>query len=121
MRLVSAPKYYKYSELDAGFVFFERGRYLETTIDAKYGNPKHMFEDLDTGERKCLNGAGQLNWSIDQLSEGTVCKVVFKGKVTLESGRMAGKEANQFDVYVEDTPPMKKVENTTTDSLDELE
>ena len=86
MRLLSAPKYYKYTELEAGFVFFERGKYLETSVDQKFGQPKHLFEDLDTGERKCLNGAGQLNYCMDQLNEGDICKIVFKGKKTLESG-----------------------------------
>ena len=107
MRLMSAPKYYKYTELESGFAFFERGRYLETTINAKYGNPQHLFEDLDTGERKCLNGAGQLNYSMDMLNEGDICKIVFKGKIMLEKGKMAGKEANQFDVYVEDKAPVE--------------
>tara|TARA_R110002110_G_scaffold37866_1_gene124492 strand:+ start:475 stop:834 length:360 start_codon:yes stop_codon:yes gene_type:complete len=107
---MSAPKYYKYTELESGFAFFERGRYLETTINAKYGNPQHLFEDLDTGERKCLNGAGQLNYFVDQMSEGDICKIVFKGKVLLESGKMAGKEANQFEVYAEDHVTMSNVD-----------
>lgn len=121
MRLLNAaPKYYKYTELQPGFVFFERGKYLETSIDSKFGQPKHLFEDLETGERKCLNGAGQLNYCIEQLSEGDICKIVFKGKVELTSGRMKGKEANQFDVFVEDAKPMKQVE-VKADSLDDLE
>lgn len=118
MKLMSAPTYFKYTELSEGFVFFERGEYIETTINAKYGNPQHMFRDLDSGERKCLNGAGQLNYVMDQLSEGTICKIVFKGKVLLEKGKMAGKEANQFDVYVEESTPMKKVEETATSTND---
>ena len=81
---------------------------------------RHLFEDLDTGERKCLNGAGQLNYCMEQLSEGDVCKIVFKGKVMLETGKMAGKEANQFDVFVEDSAPVKKVEDVASD-LDGLE
>ena len=117
---MSAPAYYKYTELESGFVFFERGQYIETTINARFGNAQHLFEDLDTNERKCLNGAGQLNYMMDQLSEGDICKIVFKGKVLLTSGKMAGKEANQFDVYVEESTPMKKVEETTTNS-NELE
>ena len=119
---MSAPAYYKYTELESGFVFFERGQYIETTINARFGNAQHLFEDLDTKERKCLNGAGQLNYMMDQLSEGDICKIVFKGKVLLTSGKMAGKEANQFSVYIDDSKPSPsaKVEETTTNS-NELE
>ena len=117
---MTAPKYFKYSELDEDFVFFERGKYLETTINSKYGTPQHLFEDLDTNERKCLNGAGQLNYNMDQLSEGDVCKIVFKGKITLETGKMAGKEANQFDVYVEESakPTIKPTETVDLNGLE---
>ena len=115
MRLMTAPKYYKYLELEDGFVFFERGQYLETSIDVKYGKPKHLFKDLDSGEIKCLNGAGQLNYCIDQLAEGDICKIVFKGKITLTSGKMAGKEANQFEVFVDDSKPTTKIESNSNE------
>jgi len=120
MRLMTPPTYFKYSECEPGFVFFERGKYIETTIDQKFGQPKHLFEDLDTGERKCLNSAGQLNYCMDQLAEGEICKVVFKGKITLEKGKMAGKEANQFDVFVEDAKPVT-IENPNSTNLNDLE
>lgn len=115
MKLMTAPKYYKYPELEDGFVFFERAQYLETSIDQKYGNPKHLFKDLDTNEIKCLNGAGQLNYCIDRLSEGDICKIVFKGKIKLTSGKMAGKDANQFEVYVEDSAKQETAQSNPND------
>lgn len=121
MRLVTPPKYFKYPECQAGDVLVNEGKYLETK-EGKYG-PQHYFEE-ESGEKICLNSAGQLNFLIgDNLWKGRKCKIVYKGKVELTKGPMSGKEAHNFDLFLDDSAP--KVENveptSSTTDLSSLE
>ena len=120
MELISAPRYFKYGEMNKGDILIESGVYLESK-EGRYG-VQHYFEESLTGERKVLNSSGQLNYLVDaHLSEGTKCKIEYDGKHKLTKGAMKGKEAHQFKLYV-DRP---KAEATTTaqaeTNLDDLE
>lgn len=96
MELVSAPKYVKYAESNKGDVLVD-GIYVESK-EGRYGI-QHVFEAED-GQRTVLNSSGQLNYLVDSyLVEGQRCKVVYDGKVTLEKGAMAGKQAHQFNLF----------------------
>lgn len=103
MELVTQPTYFQYSKLTSGAVLIEKGKYLETK-DGKFG-AQHYFEE-STGERKVLNSAGQLNYLVETyLERGKVCKIVFGGKEKLNKGPMAGKDANQFELYLDKASP----------------
>ena len=110
MQLVTPPKYFKYAELNKGDVLIEEGKYLQTK-EGKFG-PQHYFEEKD-GSKVCLNSAGQLNYLIDDnLYAGRACKIVYAGKVLLEKGAMAGKEAHNFDLYLGQSAPTEVKEET---------
>lgn len=103
MDLVTQPTYFKYKECKKGQTLIENGKFLETK-EGKYG-AQHYFEESN-GERKVLNSAGQLNYLVESyLEKGKRCKIVFGGKEVLEKGDMAGKEANQFELYVDNQSP----------------
>lgn len=114
--MISAPTYFKYAELNPGDVLIEKGTYLETK-EGKYG-AQHYFEETSNSERKVLNSSGQLNYLVDTyLKEGTVCKIVYKGKVLLSKGAMSGKEAHNFDLYVDDETVEKSVDAASTKAV----
>jgi hypothetical protein len=113
----SVPKFYKYSEMNKGDVFFERAKFLGST-QGKYGIV-HKFISLDDQQEHVLNSSGKLNYLVDSfLTEGSVCKIVYNGKQTLEKGKMAGKEAHDFELYIERTAPLVAAK---AQSLDDLE
>lgn len=100
MELVSAPKYFKYPELKKGQVLIQKGKYLESK-QGKFG-VQHYFEEIESSERKVLNSSGQLNYLVDSyLAEGDICKIVYEGKVVLDKGAMKGKEAHNFQLYLD--------------------
>jgi len=117
MKLVTPPKYFKYAEMNKGDTLVEQGKYLETK-EGRFG-PQHYFEEQD-GQRICLNSAGQLNYLIDDhLYAGRECKIVYAGKVLLEKGAMAGKEAHNFDLYLDQSKPSATtIEEPTQQNLD---
>lgn len=124
MELISQPKYFKYPELNKGDVLIEEGIYLETK-EGKFG-PQHYFEEVKNGERKVLNSAGQLNYLVDSyLREGTKCKVVYDGKITLDKGAMKGKQSHQFLLYkdnkAQSSEPAQTEMNLNSSNMDDLE
>lgn len=120
MKLVSAPRFVKYAEVPKMQAIFERAQYLETkenTMSKYAGSLNHFFE-LD-GCRLGLSGNTKLNDLVDTyLTEGDFCKIVYKGKTEGKNGN----SYHDFDMYVEEDKPLKKVEPATTASnLDSLE
>ena len=116
---VSGPKkYFKYKECESGDVLVEKGEYMGSGTD-KFGNPNHNFKELDSDVVKCLNSAGGLNYAVENhLVEGDVCRVVYKGKTTLETGKFEGKDCHTFDVQ---KAKSTKVPTSSKISLDDLE
>jgi len=93
-----SKKYFKYKECNEGDVLVPKGEYIGSGTD-KFGNPNHDFRDLDSGEITCLNSAGGLNKTIEQnIAEGDICRIIYKGMMTLEKGPMAGKDCHTFEV-----------------------
>lgn len=94
-----ARQYYKYSEMNAGDVIIDNGKYLGSE-QGKYG-VQHLFE-VDSMTH-VLNSSGQLNYLVEKyLSPGQRCNVTYQGKIVLEKGPMAGKDSHQFEMQVDD-------------------
>jgi len=121
MQLITAPKYVKYPECKEGDVLVNNAKFVGTK-QGKFG-AQHYFEELESGERVCLNSSGQLNYLVEEhLIPGRVCKVVYKGKVTLTKKAMSGKEAHNFDMYLDKIIPTATEPTVSNDStnIDDL-
>lgn len=91
--------YIKYSECKKGDVLV-LGEYLGTSPN-KFGNDNFEFKQLEDGAITCLNHAGGLAYTIENnVDIGDVVRVTYMGKVEIETGSFAGKEAHTFDVEV---------------------
>lgn len=99
LRTVSGPSMFvKYSERKAGEVVAQ-GEYVGDK-DGKFGK-LHLVATEDgvlnlptTGTLKCIFGA--------TVRVGDYVVVTYRGKKTISSGKMAGKEAHDFLVQVDD-------------------
>lgn len=119
--LLSAPKFFNLKEIEKGTVLVERGKLVKEDISEKYGNRQFYFMDEDK-QLKCLNG-GQLAYIVDQhnLADGKKeVKITFDGKTKLDSGKYAGKEANQYIIELvnEDAVMSAPVVETPTNTQD---
>lgn len=97
--LLTAPQFFNLNETEKGTVLVNRGKLVKEDISETYGNRQFYFMDEDK-KLKGLSG-GQLAYIVDQYNLGDgkkEVKIVFDGKVKLESGKYAGKSANQFIV-----------------------
>ena len=98
--LNAAKKYVKTTALAKGEEMVE-GWYIGSHISKKYGNQQHNFI-TEAGEHVVLNGAGQLDYIIEnQVKPEDYVKVIFDGKVVLQKGPQAGTAVNQFKAYVD--------------------
>jgi len=75
------------------------GRYLGT-IEGTYG-PQHIVED-DEGFQHYLGNWGQLRFKLENIQPGTRIQIVYQGKIVLTSGKMAGKDSHQFQLFVDE-------------------
>ena len=75
------------------------GRYTGT-VEGKYG-PQHIVED-DEGFQHYLGNWGQLRFKLESITPGTRIMIVYQGKIVLTSGKMAGKESHQFQLFVDE-------------------
>ena len=112
-------KYPKYTEAQKGDILVKSGTY-KGTREGKFGT-LHDFIQED-GQQVTLNSAGQLDWLLENHAPlGSKCNVIFQGKVKLTTGTFAGKEANQFELQVDDeafTPPASKARPSDEPRLD---
>lgn len=99
-------KYFKYKYCEVNEVIMI-GKYLETSLDPKYKNPRHTFLDKNK-DTVVLNSAGGLNWKIEKLVEGDNVVIVYKGTIVLDKGTFKGSDCHQFGV-------------AKIDSLDDIE
>jgi hypothetical protein len=126
---VSAPtKYVKYSECNPEQILVQNAVY-QGSEQGTYGI-QHVFMEKKDNQRVVLNSAGLLNHLIEtRLAHLTapLCRVVYKGKITLDKGAMKGKEAHQFELLVDEeslnanTVQAEKEIAASTTSLDDLE
>lgn len=104
----SAKTYVKTTACKVGDVMVE-GWYIGSYTSKKYGNQQHSFI-TETGENVVLNGAGQLDYIIEnQIKPEDYVKVLFDGKKTIEKGALAGTAVNQFKSYVDPSRSGKRV------------
>lgn len=62
----------------------------ESKLDFKF--------EKDDGSVVVINGAGNLNHRMKNVNPGDYCRVEYQGKKLIESGKMKGKEAHNFEV-----------------------
>lgn len=99
VKVSGSKKYFKYSECKKGDVLVSSGTYLGIE-EGKFGI-EHNYK-LPSGEIVVLNSAGKLNYLMSKFaSAGTVCNVIYGGKIVLQKGDFKGKESHDFDLEVE--------------------
>jgi hypothetical protein len=59
----------------------------------------YKFEDED-GKTILINGAGNLGAQMSKVDIGSIVTVEYRGKQKIKKGKMAGKEAHNFNVLV---------------------
>lgn len=86
-------RYVKYKECEEGQVL-ATGVYLGHK-PGMYGIQHQIKED--DGSIAVLNSSGQLNWQFENLvTPGAYVRVTYNGMITIEKGKMKGKESHQF-------------------------
>lgn len=109
------PKYWKYTECEAGTKLVSMGEFVGTT-EGKFGD-QYNFMELETNQHVVLNKAGAIAWRIEQghLQEGDVLDIIFDGKTEITTGDFEGKEANNFKFlkYDDDELPQAFVDKRT--------
>lgn len=101
LKKVGGPKqYYKYSECKAGQVLVE-GKFIGRSPN-KFGKENFDFKPANGGPTVSLNHAGQLEYLLSEIVEGTYCRVTYNGKEVLTKGDFKGKEVNTFILEVPD-------------------
>lgn len=99
-QVAGARTYYKYAECTDGQKLVDDGEFVGTE-EGKFG-VQHIFRQRDS-KVVCLNSAGHLNWLVDNhVKPGSRCNVYYAGKTTLTKGAMAGKEAHNFSLEIDD-------------------
>jgi hypothetical protein len=77
-------------------------------VENKFGN---LSVVLKNGTREIhLPASGSLKYQLQSVPAGSTVKIVYKGKEILKKGPMAGRAANQFDVFVADDAMTNLVE-----------
>lgn len=112
-------KYFKYNECKEKDVLVAAGTYVGSE-EGKFG-VQHVFRQKD-GDIVVLNSAGHLNFLLENhVQVGSICNVIYAGKVRLTRGAMAGKDAHNFEVEVADqvSAPTKVVAATAAEVLAE--
>jgi hypothetical protein len=99
-KVATSRKYFKYADCNPGDVLVNEGTYVGPE-EGRYG-VQHIFKQRN-GEIVCLNSSGHLNWLIENhVSPGVVVNILYKERVTLTKGPMAGKDAHNFELEVEE-------------------
>lgn len=99
LKKVGGPKqYYKYKECKPGQVLVE-GTYIGRSPN-KFGKENFDFKPANGGATVCLNHAGQLEYLLEAITEGTYCRVTYNGREVLTKGDFKGKEVNTFILEV---------------------
>lgn len=75
----------------------DKNNYLVEVIETFFADKKEM-KRLPAGARLTLNSAGQFDKGMEQVEEGAIVQVVYKGCNEMEGGKFAGKEAHNMEV-----------------------
>lgn len=103
-KVATQRKYFKYAECQKGQKLVDEGVYLGTE-EGKFGI-QHIFRQKD-GETVVLNKSGHLDYLLaENATKGTKCNVIYDGKIVLTKGPFKGKEANNFELEVDDAGPV---------------
>lgn len=93
-------KFLKYKECSVGDILVE-GVYEKQGED-NFGGITHEFR-TDNNEIQVLNSAGHLNYLMNEYAVfGDYCRITYEGTVTLEKGRMKGKDSHTFTIEIDD-------------------
>jgi hypothetical protein len=114
MQKVGLPtKYFKYTECTPGQVLVDGGVYTGQS-EGKFGRQNNFVK---AGQKTTLNSAGHLNYLLDNyVTEGNTVTVNYVGLEKLGSGKFAGKDVHQFEVFVHTEIPNQKVPAPTQEA-----
>lgn len=71
------------------------------TVPNHFDGEKNDYKfEGDDGSIIILNGAGNLDYRMNQVSVGDYCRVEYLGKKPIIKGKMKGKEAHAFEVLI---------------------
>ena len=115
--------YTKYKECTPGQILINDGIYKKSEIGG-YDKLNHIF-GVEGGEA-VLNSANKLNYLVENfLTPGMKCRVVYVGKFIVTKGKYQGKEAHDFELFVDDSEeglvaPDEDIIRADTSSLPEM-
>jgi hypothetical protein len=102
------------------------GKYVSQTED-NYGKPNYKVEVIEagfsTGEAPkagtmfTFNSSGSLNKAMDEVQEGDIIKVIYKGEDTISKGKYKGKAFHSMEVLVAPKDNTKAAVTTTEEDL----
>jgi hypothetical protein len=73
------------------------GIFKKKSISEKYGTPGYIFQrDADD---VLINGCGSLNKQMENVSEGELVQVEYRGKKAIADGKWKGTMSHLFTVY----------------------
>ena len=103
------------------------GKYVSQHED-NYGKPNYKVEVIEAGFSSgdapkagamfTFNSSGALNKAMDEVKEGDVIKVIYKGEETINKGKYKGKAFHSMEVLV--APQGNPHLQTLTTSEDDL-
>lgn len=100
------------------------GYYLGSKKSDKYENSRiHRFQTKKDGKFVSVYGTGQLNYQLAEVPVGTLARVTFLGKSTMDTKYGKNKEVNTFKTEVdpEDVLSSAKLAAVQTEAPDDNE
>lgn len=89
----------KLSGEDVGKVLVE-GTFLES-LPNHFDDTKSDFKfENEKGGSIIINGAGNLGYRMREVSPGQLVQIIYQGKQEIQTGKMKGRSAHNFDVLV---------------------
>lgn len=89
----------KLSDEDNGKVLVE-GTFLES-LPNHYDETKSDFKfEIENGGSVIINGAGNLGYRMKEVSPGQLVQITYQGKQEIQTGKMKGRFAHNFDVLI---------------------
>lgn len=70
----------------------------DSTIKGITSKGEEYEKNISSGDTVVLNSAGNLEYLMEQVGLGELCRVHYLGKTEIKSGTMKGKEAHNYEV-----------------------